>query len=96
MFDNMPVDVAEWYGPACRCLAVNVGNANPIEYPDTPSLFTVAGMTFTALSQRVNEFYYREPRWLFTPDLHDAPGVELRRDRLPYKLGVPAGAGMAC
>ena len=69
MFDNMPVDVAEKVWPGMPVLAVNVGNANPVEFPQTPSLFTVTGMTFSALSSRVNEGYYREPRWLFTPDL---------------------------
>ena len=72
MFDNMPVDVAEKVWPGIPVLAVNVGNANPVEFPDAPSLFTVTGMTFTALSSRVNELYYREPEWLFTPDLHGA------------------------
>jgi len=72
MFDNVPVDVAEKAWPALPILAVNVGSANPVEFPEAPSLFTVAGMTFSALSSRVNESYYREPVWLFTPDLYDA------------------------
>ncbi len=106
MFDNMPVDVAETVWPGLPVLAVNVGNANPIEYPDTPSLFTVTGMTFSALSQRVNEFYYREPRWLFTPDLHDAQvwsfdqtdsliswGYRQGLEWLSEQTGLPVGAG---
>ena len=72
MFDNMPVDVAEKVWPGIPVLAVNVGNANPVEFPQAPSLFTVTGMTFSALSSRVNEGYYREPRWLFTPDLKNS------------------------
>ncbi|HOP27496.1 MAG TPA: patatin-like phospholipase family protein [Candidatus Sabulitectum sp.] len=72
MFDNMPVDVARKVWPGMPVLAVDVGNANPVEYPEAPSLFTVTGMTFSALSSRVNEQYYMEPDWLFTPDLHGA------------------------
>lgn len=72
MFDNMPVDAAEKVWPGTPVLAVNVGNANPVEFPQAPSLFTVTGMTFSALSSRVNEIYYREPTWLFTPDLNNA------------------------
>ncbi|MCP4648161.1 MAG: hypothetical protein GY852_10600, partial [bacterium] len=72
VFDNMPVDAAEKAWPDLPVLAVNVGTANPTEYPDAPSLFTVFGLTFNALSTRVNDHYKREPRWLFTPDLHNS------------------------
>ncbi|MCD4707683.1 MAG: patatin-like phospholipase family protein [Candidatus Sabulitectum sp.] len=72
VFDNMPVDVAEKAWPDLPVLAVNVGHANPIGFPDAPSLLTVFGLTFNALSARVNDHYMREPRWLFTPDLHNS------------------------
>jgi predicted acylesterase/phospholipase RssA len=72
VFDNMPVDVAEKAWPALPVLAVNVGNANPTEFPDAPSLLAVFGLTFNALSTRVNNSYHRDPQWLFTPDLHDS------------------------
>jgi predicted acylesterase/phospholipase RssA len=72
VFDNMPVDVAEKAWPGLPVLAVNVGNANPTEYPDAPSLLAVFGLTFGALSSRVNDNYYREPDWLFTPNLYQA------------------------
>jgi len=72
VFDNMPVDVAEKAWPDLPVLAVNVGNANPTEFPDAPSLLTVFGLTFNALSTRVNDSYRREPQWLFTPDLHNS------------------------
>ncbi|MCK5841726.1 MAG: patatin-like phospholipase family protein [Candidatus Sabulitectum sp.] len=72
VFDNMPVDVAEKAWPDLPVLAVNVGMANPTEFPDAPSLLTVFGMTINALSIRVNDYYYREPQWLFTPDLHNS------------------------
>lgn len=70
MFDNMPVDaiVKDW--PELPVLAVNVGSADPMEYPDSPSLLSVAGMTFTALSDIVNREHYHEPDWLFQPDLY--------------------------
>lgn len=70
VFDNMPVDVAEKAWPDLPVLAVNVGSANPTEFPDAPSLLTVFGLTFNALSTRVNDHYHRDPQWLFTPDLH--------------------------
>lgn len=72
VFDNMPVDVAEKAWPDLPVLAVNVGSANPTEYPDAPSLLTVFGLTFNALSARVNDHYRRDPQWLFTPDLHNS------------------------
>jgi len=72
VFDNMPVDVAEKAWPDLPVLAVNVGSANPTEFPDAPSLLTVFGLTFNALSTRVNDYYHREPQWLFTPDLHNS------------------------
>ncbi|GEM_PF-452114 len=72
VFDNMPVDVAEKAWPDLPVLAVNVGRANPTEFPDAPSLLTVFGLTFNALSTRVNDSYRREPTWLFTPDLHNS------------------------
>lgn len=72
VFDNVPVDVAEKAWPDLPVLAVTVGNANPTEYPDAPSLLTVFGLTYSALSSRVNENYYREPDWLFSPDLYQA------------------------
>ena len=70
VFDNIPVDVAEKAWPDLPVLAVNVGSANPTEFPDAPSFLTVFGLTFNALSTRVNDHYWREPQWLFTPDLH--------------------------
>ena len=72
VFDNMPIDAAEKAWPDLPVLAVNVGSANPTEYPDAPSLLTVFGLTFDALSTRVNDYYYRDPEWLFTPDLQHA------------------------
>lgn len=72
VFDNMPVDVAEKAWPDLPVLAVNVGSANPTEFPDAPSLLTVFGLTFNALSTRVNDYYHRDPEWLFTPDLHNS------------------------
>ena len=72
VFDNMPVDVAEKAWPNLPVLAVNVGSASPTEFPHSPSLLTVFSLTFNALSTRVNNYYHREPEWLFTPDLHDA------------------------
>ncbi len=72
VFDNMPIDVAEKAWPDLPILAVDVGSANPTEYPDAPSLLTVFGLTFNALSTRVNDYYARDPEWLFTPDLHQA------------------------
>ncbi len=72
VFDNMPVDVAEKAWPDLPVLAVDVGMANPTEFPNAPSLLTVFGLTFNALSTRVNNDYHREPDWLFTPDLHQA------------------------
>lgn len=72
VFDNMPIDVAEKAWPDLPVLAVDVGSANPTEYPDAPSFLTVFGLTFNALSRRVNDYYQRDPEWLFTPDLHQA------------------------
>lgn len=72
MFDNMPVDVAAKTWPGLPVLAVSVGSASAVEFDRSASLLSVAEMTFEALASRVNDLYYREPDWFFSPDLHDA------------------------
>ena len=72
IFDNLPVDAAVKSWADLPVLAVSLDTVSAVEYPESPSLLTVAGMTYEALSDRANEHYYREPDWLIHLDLHEA------------------------
>lgn len=72
IFDNMPVDAAVKTWDDLPVLAVSLDSAEAVEYPSDPSLLTVTGMTYEALSARANEHYYEDPDWLLTLDVHGA------------------------
>lgn len=72
IFDNLPVDAAAKSWADLPVLAVSLDTTSTVDYPESPSLLTVAGMTYEALSDRANEHYYREPEWLVDLDLHGA------------------------
>jgi len=72
--DNLPVDAAmeNWEG---RILAVDISSGSS-EVPVSPTFVQVGALTYSALSERVNELYYCEPDFYFRPDLHGAKSYE--------------------
>ncbi len=68
--DNIPVDVAKdtWKYPV---LAVDISSGSP-EIPENPTMIQVGSLTYSALSQRVNDLYHVEADYYFRPDLHGA------------------------
>ncbi len=68
--DNIPVDVAieTWGYPV---LAVDISTGPP-EIPENPTLIQVGSLTYSALSERVNELYSAAADYYFRPDLHGA------------------------
>ena len=72
--DNLPVNAARqtWDG---IILAIDISSGSP-EIPENPTLVQVGTLTYSALSQRVNEFYHQDPDFYFRPDLHGAKAYE--------------------
>ncbi len=72
ILDNMPVDAAVKTWQQLPVLAVALDSAGSVQCPEDPSMLTITGMTFEALSARANEHYFQEPDWLLTLDVHGA------------------------
>ena len=68
--DNIPVDVAKETWEYC-VLAVDISSGNP-EIPENPTMIQVGTLTYSALSNRVNDLYRVEPDYYFRPDLQGA------------------------
>ncbi|MCK4503982.1 MAG: patatin-like phospholipase family protein [Candidatus Aegiribacteria sp.] len=68
--DNIPVDVAKdtW---EYRVLAVDISSGSP-EIPENPTMIQVGSLTYSALSNRVNDLYRVAPDFYFRPDLQGA------------------------
>ena len=68
--DNIPVDVAKdtW---EYSVLAVDISSGSS-EIPENPTMIQVGSLTYSALSQRVNDLYRVEPDYYFRPDLQGA------------------------
>ncbi len=68
--DNIPVDVAKdtW---EYSVLAVDISSGSP-EIPQNPTMIQIGTLTYSALSNRVNDLYRVEADYYFRPDLHGA------------------------
>ncbi|MEN8208204.1 MAG: patatin-like phospholipase family protein [Candidatus Fermentibacteria bacterium] len=76
--DNIPVDVAleTWDYPV---LAVDISSGSQ-EIPEIPTLVQVGSLTYSALSERVNNIYSAQPDYYFRPDLHNAKSYEFTNE----------------